>query len=244
MAFTCPYVKKACPILLAVMLNHTRNRRAQQLAVNCLSCQHCKFKIRHDYQNLSGTKLGKIERQLLIEGAEYEIIVITTDDFTTSQNASRRRAANKLKRCGLIVRKGFMQDSVWRRSHDVTNTRKRRMGNDIFGRKVVGKFDREGHVVRIKRQVMELTKLGRYVYESYHLTGNRSIRWNRPDRKRDLDYWDENQMVGAWLVTRQEYLKQLKVALRKAEVTSFDPDSLDQLRDDVRLLSEIRSIHS
>ena len=244
MAYTCPYIKKACPILKAVMLSHKRNRRAQKLAVNCLRCQACKFKIRHDYQNLSGTKLGKIERQLLTEGGEEGYIVITTDEFTNSQNASRRRAANKLESCGLIVRKGFMQDSVWRRSHDVTNTRKRRMGNNIFGRKVVGKFVREGHVVRIKRQVMELTKLGRYVYETYHLTGKRSIRWDRPYRKRDLDYWDENQMIAAWRSLRQEYLKQLKVALRNAEVTSCDLESLEQLREDVSLLSEIPITYS
>ncbi len=102
-ALACPHTAVLCPALAGLIGNSSAvGDEAREWAERLRPCASCRVAMGAKRTQLSGLRLGKREREVLLGAARHEVYTVTSPGIGRSASAALRRAAQTLRRAGLL----------------------------------------------------------------------------------------------------------------------------------------------
>ncbi len=102
-ALACPHTAVLCPALAGLIGNSSAvGGEAREWAERVRPCASCRVAMGAKRTQLSGLRLGKREREVLLGAARHEVYTVTSPGIGRSASAALRRAAQTLRRAGLL----------------------------------------------------------------------------------------------------------------------------------------------
>lgn len=102
-ALACPHLASLCPALAGLIGNSSVvSEEARDWTERVRPCASCRVAMNARRTQLAGLRLGKREREVLLGAARHEVFTVTSPGIGRSASAALRRAAQTLRRAGLL----------------------------------------------------------------------------------------------------------------------------------------------